>query len=199
MKLSKNLALATLLTWGGVATVYGCGGSQPAADNAPPPAASSAAPAADSAAPEQASPEAAPAMASASAAAAAAPPPEAAPPPVEWDKLNRDQRMELMKTKVMPRMKELFSEFDAKKYGDMKCPTCHGDGAKNQTFKMPNPKLPKLSYTDGFKKHKDKTPEMTKFMMEKVVPEMAKLIGEEVYNPQTQKGFGCGECHQMGK
>lgn len=112
--------------------------------------------------------------------------------------MDHQQRLEHMKNVVMPKMKELFASFDAKEFGDMKCVTCHGDGAKNQTFKMPNPKLPKLSYTNQFKKHMDKTPAMTKFMMEKVVPEMASLIGEEPYNPATQKGFGCGECHVMG-
>jgi hypothetical protein len=103
-----------------------------------------------------------------------------------------------MKTVVMPKSKELFAAFDAKEFGNMKCPTCHGDGAKNKTFKMPNPKLPKLSYTDGFKKHTDKKPEITKFMMEKVVPEMASLLGMQPYDPKTQKGFGCANCHVVG-
>ena len=65
-------------------------------------------------------------------------------------------------------------------------------------FKMPNPKLPKLSFTDGFKKHMDKKPEITKFMMEKVVPEMATLLGTQPYDPKTQKGFGCAGCHVVG-
>ena len=112
--------------------------------------------------------------------------------------MDHQQRLEHMKNVVMPRMKELFAAVDAKRYGEMKCVTCHGEGAKNQTFKMPNPKLPKLSYTDGFKKHIDKTPVMTKFMMEKVVPEMAALLGEQPFDPATKKGFGCAECHLMG-
>lgn len=112
--------------------------------------------------------------------------------------MSHEQRLELMKSVVMPKMKALFSEFDAS-YASMKCPTCHGDGAKpGGDFKMPNPKLPKLSYTDGFKKHKEQKPEMTRFMMERVVPEMASLLGEKPYDPATQKGFGCAECHEVG-
>jgi hypothetical protein len=112
--------------------------------------------------------------------------------------MSHDQRLELMKTVVMPKMKELFSAFDPKHYSDMKCTTCHGDGVKDKTFKMPNPKLPKLSFTDHFKKHMDKKPEMTKFMMEKVVPEMATLLGTQPFNPETKQGFGCMGCHNVG-
>ena len=43
------------------------------------------------------------------------------------------------------------------------------------------------------KKHK----KITEFMMQKVVPEMAGTIEMEPYNPETQKGFGCGGCHVM--
>jgi hypothetical protein len=171
--------------------VSACGGSQPPAETAAPPEATAPVAPAESAAP-------APPTASAAPAAEATTPPADAKPSINWDAMDHQQRLEHMKNVVMPRMKELFAEFDAKRYGEMKCVTCHGDGAKNQTFKMPNPKLPKLSYTDGFKKHLEKTPAITKFMMEKVVPEMASLLGEQPYDPATKKGFGCAECHVMG-
>lgn len=125
---------------------------------------------------------------------------DAAPAPAkpEWETLSRADRLELMKTVVMPRMKELFSAFDPKHYGDMKCAECHGEGAKTQTFKMPNPKLPKLSYTDNFKKHRDKDPKATQFMMETVVPEMISLLGAKPFDPNTGKGLGCAACHIVG-
>jgi hypothetical protein len=94
-------------------------------------------------------------------------------------------------------MKDDFATFDAKHYGGMNCATCHGDGAKNGTFKMPNPKLPKLNPANGFKKHMDKKPEVTKFMMEKVVPDMAKLLDTQPYDPKTNTGFGCMSCHPI--
>lgn len=174
-----------------------CGGTQPNAETAPPAAESAGA--APSAPPPGASAAPAPV---ASSAATPAPEASAAPAPaktaINWDAMDHQQRLEHMKTVVMPRMKELFAGADAHRYADMNCVTCHGDGAKDQTFKMPNPKLPKLSYTDNFKKHMAKTPEITKFMMEKVVPEMASLLGEQPYDPATHKGFGCAECHLMG-
>jgi hypothetical protein len=32
-------------------------------------------------------------------------------------------------------------------------------------------------------------------MMERVEPEMATLLGLPPYDPNTHKGFGCGNCH----
>ena len=40
---------------------------------------------------------------------------------------------------------------------------------------------------------------MTKFMMEKVVPEMVSLLGVSKYDPATHKGFGCFGCHTPDK
>jgi hypothetical protein len=135
---------------------------------------------------------------------AGAPPPpppsaQATPAPattVAWKDMNHDQRLDYMKKVVYPKMKEEFVGYDAKRYGEMTCVTCHGDGAKDGSFKMPNPKLPKLpSEEAGFKKLSEQKPEAMKFMGGKVVPDVAKFVGEEPFNPQTHKGFGCFECH----
>ena len=131
----------------------------------------------------------APAASSASSAAAA---------PTTWDAMDHAQRLATMKTVVLPKMGADFKAFDAKKYDHFSCTTCHGEKIKNGDAKMPNPDLPHLSFTDGFKKHKEKTPEMLKFMMEKVEPDMASCVGEKPYDPQTKQGFGCAECHVMG-
>jgi hypothetical protein len=64
---------------------------------------------------------------------------------------------------------------------------------------MPNPELPKLSPEGGFKKHMDKKPEITKFMMSKVLPDMAKLLDTQPYDPKTHLGFGCFGCHAIDK
>jgi hypothetical protein len=143
---------------------------------------------------------AAPAVASAPAAsvspAPAASAAEAPPAKVGWKDMKVDQRKEFMKTVVLPKMKDEFVAFNAHAYGDMNCATCHGDSAKDGTFKMPNPKLPKLPADEaGFKALMKKKPDATKFMSGKVVPAMAEMVGESPYNPETKQGFGCFECH----
>ncbi len=121
-----------------------------------------------------------------------------APAVVSWDSMDHAQRLELMKTQVQPKMAAEFQAINAKKYEKFNCTTCHGERIKQGNFKMPNPDLPKLSSADGFKKHMTKTPEMTKFMMQKVVPDMAGILGEHPYDPATKQGFGCHECHIVG-
>jgi hypothetical protein len=127
------------------------------------------------------------------------PEPEVAPEPAKptWATMAHDQKVEHMKSVVMPKMSALFQEFDAKKYKEFGCPTCHGPGAKEGKFEMPNKKLPKLSSKDNFAKHMKEHKKVTEFMMQKVVSEMASTIEMEPYNPETQKGFGCGGCHEM--
>jgi len=110
--------------------------------------------------------------------------------------MTKEERGKYMKEVVMPKMKEVFTTFDAKKYADMKCTTCHGSAATTGAFTMPNPELPQLpADMSKFKEWASKKPEMTEFMLKHVKPEMAKLLHEPEYSPQTKTGFGCGECH----
>ncbi|HMJ11357.1 MAG TPA: hypothetical protein VK524_08110 [Polyangiaceae bacterium] len=118
----------------------------------------------------------------------------AGPAKVKFDDLSKDQQKAYMKDVVLPKMKETFLSLNAKRYADMNCMTCHGPDAKKGKFEMPNPKLPKLDPKDNFKAHA-KEAEVVKFMAERVVPEMAALLGEEPYDPAKQEGFGCFDCH----
>ncbi len=184
------------LTLGAAAVAAACGGSNPPAESAP--AASATPPAPAESASAASAPEAAPsasAEAAPSASAAEATPP-AAP---AWADMTMDQKKELMKTQVIPQMKEAFQGFDAKRFADFHCGTCHGPGAKEGKFDMPNPKLPKLDPKDNFAKQMKKMPAITKFMMETVSPTMAKILGIPPFNPETHQGFGCFNCHTMAK
>ncbi len=61
---------------------------------------------------------------------------------------------------------------------------------------MPNPELPKLDLTPaGMKTMHAKFAPMVEFMGKQVLPTMASLVGEQPYDPKTQQGFGCLECH----
>jgi hypothetical protein len=118
------------------------------------------------------------------------------PPQVAWAAMTFEQRKAYMKTAVFPKMKELFTAFDAAHYSKFNCATCHGDGATDGTFKMPNPKLPKLPGTpDGFKQLMADKPQVMEFMAKQVKPTMASLLGLPEFTPENKSGFGCMECH----
>jgi hypothetical protein len=180
-----------------------CGGGEPpppATPSSPAPVSSEAMADAGAAPAASASASAAPApVASAAPAASSAPAAPAAPEPPgpgQWDTWSKDQKLAYMKSAVMPKMGPMFHDFDAKKYAETKCVLCHGAGAKDKSFKMPNAGLPKLPTTpDGMKKLHETKAEMVEFMSKQVVPTTASLLGKEPYDPKTKKGFGCFGCH----
>lgn len=114
---------------------------------------------------------------------------------VAWTNMSRGQRIDAMIKLVLPKMKAEFVAFDATRFARMDCATCHGEGAASGAYSMPNAKLPKLSPTDSFARHRQRTPEITHFMLEKVEPDMAALLDLSPYDPATQLGFGCFACH----
>jgi len=115
---------------------------------------------------------------------------------IDWENMKFEERKKYMKSTVFPEMKKRFQAFDAKTYKKFSCATCHGDGATDGKFKMPNPKLPKLP-TDraGFMALQEKKPEAVKFMGTVVKPTMAGLLGLSEWSPTNQNGFGCYQCH----
>ena len=120
----------------------------------------------------------------------------------EWEHMTFDERKKLMKVSVLPELKKAFQGYDSKKYKKFSCATCHGDGATDGKFKMPNAGLPKLP-TPGdqaaMKALQEKKPEAMKFMQEVVMPKTSGLIGVAEWSPQNPKGFGCYSCHTAGQ
>jgi hypothetical protein len=114
-----------------------------------------------------------------------------------WEAMTHEQRMDYMKKTVVPTMKPLFQQFDAKHYANFGCKTCHGKDPKGSKYKMPNADLPKLDFA-ALKAGKQK-PAIAKWMGEVVKPQMAKLMHEAEYSESNPKGFGCLECHMEKK
>ena len=120
------------------------------------------------------------------------------PPEIAWSAMTFEQRKTYMEKTVFPKAKELFVTFDPVHYAKFSCATCHGDGAADGKFKMPNPRLPKLPSTPaGFKQLMADKPKVTPFMMQQVKPTMASLLGLPEFTPENRTGFGCMACHLM--
>ena len=114
-------------------------------------------------------------------------------------KLSKDDKLKIMKQKVVPAMAKAFKGHDAKKFAKFNCKTCHGKGVDDKTFKMPNPDLPPLDFA-ALKAGKQE-PKMAKFMAEVVEPDMAKILDVPKFDPANpdKGGFGCLACHVQKK
>lgn len=115
-------------------------------------------------------------------------------PDVPFDKLSHEQKAELMQDKVVPALEPVFKQHDAKRFAEFGCETCHGKGAEQRHFRMPNPELPQLSRDmSKFKK------EDIEWMATQVKPAMAKVLQLKEWTPEDQTGFGCSGCHSVAK
>jgi len=118
--------------------------------------------------------------------------------PAAWsDDLSHEQKVAFMKQRVGPTMRELWKE-SPEPDEEITCGTCHGAGAKEGKFEMPNPKLYPLNPANGFAAHKDEA-DWLEFMGKKVAPTMVQTLGVQPYDPATKTGFGCFSCHGMAK
>ena len=135
--------------------------------------------------------------ADAAAPADAAPPDAPEAPAFDFNKLSHDEKVAFMKKNVLPAMKTAFQKFDAKKYKNFNCKTCHGKNADKNKFKQPNADIPKLDFAKL--KAKKQNPKMAKFMEDTVKPEMAKILQMPEYDDTHKDGFGCLACHMATK
>ena len=118
-------------------------------------------------------------------------------PPHPWSQMNARQRAGWMEEHVIPAMGPMFHAYDATRFAEVRCTTCHGANPRSVNFRMPNPRLPQLHPwgTPEARHARSENPRMFEFMGERVVPAMAQLLGLPRFNPQTRTGFGCGSCH----
>jgi hypothetical protein len=114
--------------------------------------------------------------------------------PATWAEATTDElKGAFMKAHVVPKMRPLFQAFDAEEFKEFGCKTCHGDPFNEH----PPEFLPKLTIQGGKVLEEAEHPGISKFMGEKVVPEMAALFGQQPYDPKTHQGFGCKGCHTV--
>ena len=111
----------------------------------------------------------------------------------QWESMDHEARAKFMGDVVLPAMQAEFKAFDGAKYAEINCKTCHGKGADDHSFEMPNADLPQLSM-ELFQNPPEEDKAIMEFMSTKVKPEMAKLLGMPE-KTDTQDGFGCTHCH----
>lgn len=116
-------------------------------------------------------------------------------PGVKWADKTFEQRKEYMGIVFLKDMKKSFKAHDEAAFSGFKCQTCHGDDMKETNFAMPTDSLLPLDANDPVGKAMEFDEDITKFMVEQVTPESARLLDMEPYNPETGEGFGCFGCH----
>lgn len=117
-------------------------------------------------------------------------------PDKKWAEKDFQQRKEWMGIEVLPKMKTLFKEYDEAQFKAFGCDTCHGADGKEKNYAMPTDSIYPLDKADPVGKAMKYDEQMTKFMVEKVTPEMARLLDAEPFDPKTGKGtVGCFTCH----
>ncbi|PRP91213.1 hypothetical protein ENSA5_57360 [Enhygromyxa salina] len=110
-----------------------------------------------------------------------------------WAEMDQSQRMEHMGAVVMPRMQAVFQGHDPDRFADFGCATCHGGGAGNGSFEMPNPALPTLDASKLYKKHRKVSPDMVKLMWKEVEPAMGEALALTYGLGDAE--FSCASCH----
>jgi len=117
-------------------------------------------------------------------------------PGVPWHDKALKQRQEDLGNVVVAKMKQICQAHDEVDFKGCKREPCHGDDMKGRNFELPTDSIYPLPKENTIQAAMDYDAKTTKFMIEQVVPEMAKLLDEEPYDPETQKGhFGCFSCH----
>jgi len=114
-----------------------------------------------------------------------------------WETMAHDEKLAWMQQEVLPRTEVLFVDYDADRYADFSCGTCHGEGASSGEFAMPSLSLPALPAT-GTPEQRQMVrdyPEGTRFMFSRLLPQMQTLLGAPEFDEETGEGFSCFSCH----
>ncbi len=118
-------------------------------------------------------------------------------PDKPWASMSYDEKEWYMVGKVHPVMRQVFQTLDAAKYEGEKfeCAPCHGDDAAAKKYKMPSAHLSVVPAYGSEDWKAMENARITKFMVQRVNPSMAALIGAKTFDPATGEGFSCWGCH----
>jgi cytochrome c553 len=120
----------------------------------------------------------------------------APPAPGEWATWSHARKFNYMTTTVLPKARELFAAYEPARYVKFTCAYCHGAGARDGTYKMPNPDLPHIAgAAAGFGELATREHDVLKFMQSTLVPETAKLLNVPSFDMEKHVGFSCYQCH----
>ncbi len=113
------------------------------------------------------------------------------PPDTPWAEMSMDEREYYMIGKVLPIMKEVFTEHDSERWpaAEYECATCHGEDGPEREYAMPagnQYRVPEEG-TPAYENMRRIFPEMVQFMEEEVTPTMGTILGIENYT--------CHHCH----
>jgi hypothetical protein len=129
--------------------------------------------------------------------------PPVAPKPAadeRWDAMSKERKLAYMKETVMPRMKAIFVAYDPHCYAEMRCETCHGEGAEARGYAMPSADqlLEPTPWNTTSARAESAPSEFDAFMAKDVAPEMARLLGRP-FVPSARSGEGCFACHAVDR
>ncbi len=112
---------------------------------------------------------------------------------VAWPDKSPEQRGAYMGLVVLPAVTELWQQSPNAEQ-EVTCATCHGPGAAEGDFAMPNAALTPLDPANDFEAHQDSAA-FLEFMMTQLTPEMTELLDAEPFDFETNEGFSCFACH----
>ena len=118
-------------------------------------------------------------------------------PDKPWKGMSYEEKEWYMVGKVHPVMRQVFQTYDAQKYEGEKfeCTPCHGPNAEAKKYKMPGDHLSAVPQYGSPDWKAMENAKIVKFMLQRVNPAMASLIGEKSFDPTTGQGFNCWGCH----
>ena len=118
-------------------------------------------------------------------------------PDKPWASMSYDDKEWYMVGKVHPVMREVFQSLDHEKYAGEKfeCAPCHGDNAAERKYKMPSDHLSPVPAAGSEDWKAMQNARVVKFMVQRVTPSMAALIGEKSGEPGAGEAFSCWGCH----